>query len=321
MISVLVVNRNKRDLLDECLCSIDAALATTPAEVIVIDNASSDGSAAIVRERCPRAQLVELPENQGFAPAIVRGTILARGDWLALVNNDAQLEPDSLALMLAAGESDPRVGIVTLQVRFASAPDRINTAGLEIDKLGITYDRLAGRPVREGGGAGPIEVFGASACVALYRLDMLRKIGGFDPEFFAYAEDADVSWRARMAGWRCLYEPRAIAYHHGSATLGEGSARKYELVGRNRVRLIAKNATTGQLLRWGWAMALYDLSYVLFVALTERTFAPGRGRIAGLRQWRSARTAGRSGRRPVQLAGAAGWLHALRMRSAYRAAS
>lgn len=320
MISVLVVNYCKRDLLHECLNSVEDALALVPGagELIVIDNGSQDGSAELVSTCHPTARLVELAENQGFAPAVVRGTELARGDWLALVNNDARIEPNVLALLLAAGELDPTVGIVTGQVRFADDPGTINTAGLEIDNLGISYDRLAGCSLAEASGDEPTEVWGASGCVAMYRLGMLRAIGGFDETFFAYMEDADVAWRAHMAGWRCLYEPRAVAVHHGSVTLGEASRRKYELVGRNRVRLIAKNATAGQLLRWGWAMVLYDVAYVIFVALSDRTLAPVYGRLRGVRDWRRYRAEGAATRRSVKLAGSRGWRSALRMRRAYR---
>lgn len=320
MISVLVVNYRKRELLHECLESVQAALAMVqrPGELIVIDNGSDDGSADLVSASHPTARLVESVENEGFAPAVVRGTELARGEWLALVNNDARIEPDVLMLLLAAGQSDPAVGIVTAQVRFADHPETINTTGLEIDNLAISYDRLAGCSVEAASGERAIEVFGASACVAMYRISMLRAIGGFDPSFFAYMEDADVAWRARMAGWRCLYEPRAVAFHHGSATLGEASRRKYELVGRNRVRLIAKNATRSHLLRWGWAMVLYDLAYVIFVALTDHTFAPVYGRLHGIRDWPRYRASGAAGRRPIKLAGSRGWFSALRMRAAYR---
>jgi GT2 family glycosyltransferase len=318
MLSIAIVNRDKRDLLEECLRSVELAAqrAGCESELIVIDNGSRDGSAAMVADRHRGARLVELGENEGFAPAVARATELAQGHWLVLVNNDALLDPECLALLWQAGESDPSVGAVTCQVRFADRPEVINTAGLELDKLAVCYDRLAGQPASDGGA--PTEIFGASGCVAAYRLSMLRAIGGFDPAFFAYLEDADVAWRARMAGWRCLYEPRAVALHHGSATLGEGSALKYELVGRNRIRLIAKNATLGHLLRWGWAMALYDLAYITFVALSDRTLAPARGRLRGIREFRSARRAGLATRRPIELSGTAGWLGALRMRAAYR---
>jgi GT2 family glycosyltransferase len=147
---------------------------------------------------------------------------------------------------------------------------------------------------------------------------MLDAIGGFDASFFAFGEDADVAWRARMAGWTCLYVPTSVAYHHGSATAGEASPAKYFLVGRNRMRMLAKNATAGQLARWAVAMALYDVAYVGFVAATDRTLAPLRGRMAGLRHWRRYRRAGAAGRRPVTLAAPTGPLGTWRQRAAYR---
>jgi GT2 family glycosyltransferase len=154
--------------------------------------------------------------------------------------------------------------------------------------------------------------------VALYRRAMLDAVGGFDPSFFAFGEDADVAWRARMAGWTCLYVPEAVAYHHGSATAGEASPAKYFLVGRNRARLLAKNASTGQLLRWGWAIVLYDLAYVAFAAAADRTAAPLRGRLTGLREWRRYRRAGAPTRRAVPLAPPTGPLGTWRQRAAYR---
>jgi len=322
-LTVLVINYRKPTLLDECLASIEVAFesVTGATELIVIDNGSHDHSAAMVLAKYPAATLVELADNEGFAAAVVRGTALARGEWLVLVNNDARLEPDALALIIAAGASDRHVGSVTPQVRFADRPDTVNVAGIEIDNLGIGYELLAGHPVEDAAGAGAAEIFGASGCVAAYRMSMLAEIGGFDGSFFAYLEDVDVAWRARIAGWRSLYEPRAVAYHHGSATLGQGSSRKYELVGRNRVRLIAKNATIGQLVRWGWAMLVYDIAYVSLVAGTERTLAPLRGRVQGLREWRRYRSAGAAHRGPARLAGLRGARAAWQMRAAYRPVS
>ncbi len=112
--------------------------------------------------------------------------------------------------------------------------------------------------------------------------------------------------------------PASVAYHHGSATAGEASPGKYFLVGRNRMRLLAKNATGGQLACWGWAMALYDVAYIGFVALTDRTLSPLRGRAAGLREWRAYRVAGATTRGRAPLALPTGPLGAWRQRKAYR---
>ena len=312
LVSAIVVTQRGGPLLEACLHALRAALAEVDGELLVVDN-SVRGVAA------ESARVLRQGRNTGFAGGVAAGLAAAAGEWVLLVNDDAELEPDALRALLDAGRDDPRAGAVTAQVRFHARRDVVNTAGLVIDRLGIAYDRLAGAPARDGGAVE--EVFGASACVALYRRAMLDAIGGFDASFFAFGEDADVAWRARMAGWTCLYVPGAVAYHHGSATAGEASPAKYFLVGRNRMRLLARNATAGQLARWGWAMALYDLAYVLFAATTDRTLAPLRGRVAGLREWRHYRRGGAAGRRAVALAAPTGPLGAWRQRSAYRRAA
>ncbi len=291
-VSAIVVSHRRRALLSECLDSLRRGLdeLDEPCELVVVDNASDDGSVELVRERHPCAELVTLAENVGFAAGVNAGLARSRGEWALLVNNDATLAPGAPALLLAAGRSSPDVGSVAAQMRFADRPDVINSAGIEIDRLGIAYDRLLGEPAGAGEG-GPIEVFGASAGAALYRRAMLERIGGFDSSFFVFLEDADVAWRARMAGWRCLYEPGAVAYHHHSATARHASAFKHFHVGRNRVLLVAKNATGRQLARYGPAMIAYDCAYVAFAAVADRSLAPLRGRLRGLREWRSHRRA------------------------------
>ena len=129
------------------------------------------------------------------------------------------------------------------------------------------------------------EVFGASAGAALYRRAMLEQVGGFDASFFMYLEDVDLAWRARAHGWRCLHVPDAVVLHEHSRSSGHRSDFKYYLVGRNRVRLLA-DATTGRLLRYAPLMLLYDLAYVAYALAVDRSTAPLRGRVGGLREWR-----------------------------------
>src|SRR5262249_31708414 len=157
------------------------------------------------------------------------------------------VEPSALSELLAAAEARPDVGSVAAQVRFAGDLGTINSAGIEIDELGVARERMLGERIAD---VDPdvVEVFGASATLALYRQAMLESVGGFDVSFFAYLEDADLAWRARMAGWTCVLAPYAIGIHRHSATLGHGSNAKYRHVGRNRVRMLAKNAAGRQLL-------------------------------------------------------------------------
>lgn len=316
LVSVVIVAFRQREALAECLrsCFNAAGALRGTIEMIVVDNG---GLASVVREGWPDAQVLEPGRNLGFAGAVQRALGVARGDWVALVNDDARIEPDALARLLAAGEHDDRIGSVAAQVRFHSDPQVVNSAGIDVDGLGVATERLAGRPVDEA--EHPAEVFGASACVALYRTAMLREVGGFEERFFAYLEDVDLAWRARAAGWTAVYEPRAIAYHRGSASSGEGTRIKYFLVGRNRVRLLARNATTTRLVRSLPGILLYDLAYVASAAVRDRTLAPLQGRIAGLREWHALRAETADRRRAVKLSSPRqGWLAALRQHRAYR---
>ena len=312
LISAIVVDHRGGALLDRCLADLRAGLERVAGdgELIVVDNGG--GLAPI-----EGARLVSLPRNAGFAGGVAAGLAAAGGEWIALVNNDAFVAPDCLERLLAAARGAPSVGSVAPQIRFDGRRDVVNSAGLEVDVLGIGSDRLAGHAASDPAVAAPTDVFGATACVAVYRRAMLDAVGGFDASFFAYQEDADLAWRARSAGWRCRYEPRALAWHQGSATSGEASEFKYRLVGRNRVRMLAKNATRRQLLGHAAGILAYDLAYVAFVALTDRTVAPLQGRLAGLREWRRYRSAGAATRGPVTLA-RGGWRAALRQRAAYR---
>ncbi len=315
--SAIVVNYRREALLGECLTSLRAALRASGEtyRLVVVDNGSGDDSSAIVLAEHPDAELLELSENRGFAAAANEGIRRFPGHWILLLNNDATIEPDAVSHMLVAGRSSDDVGSVATQMRFAVEPPTINSAGLEVDRLGIGIDRLLGAPATTGE-THPTEVFGASAGAALYRRSMLEAIGGFDDSFFVYLEDLDVAWRARMRGWRCLYVPQAIVRHHHSATSRHGSSFKYFHVGLNRVRVLAKNAHTRQLRRYGPAIVAYEAAYVIYAAAADRTLAPLQGRLNGLRQWRAYRQAG-TPRRPVPLVRPHGVRAALRRRAAY----
>jgi GT2 family glycosyltransferase len=219
--------------------------------------------------------------------------------------------------MLEAGRSHPRVGSVAAQMRFADRPDVLNSAGLELDRLGIAADRLVGAKVEDQRVSEPYEVFGATGGAALFRREMLDQVGGFDESYFAFFEDADLAWRAHSHGWRSLYAPRAVVYHHHSATAQHGSPAKLYLVGRNRVRTLAKNATAGMLLVNGPWMLVYDAAYVAFASVTGRTLAPLRGRVRGLREWPRYRRSGSPHRRPLRLQRPLGFRRALQRHKRY----
>jgi GT2 family glycosyltransferase len=301
-VSAIVVNHRRPEMTAACLRALARALDATgePAELVVVDNGSGDDSVARVREAAPGALVVELAENVGFAAGACEGIRRVRGEWVLLVNNDVIVEPAAVAELLRVGRSAGDVGSVAAQMRFAGERETINSAGIGVDRLGIAFDRLLGAPA-SASEARPVEVFGACNGAALHRRRMLDEAGGIDPSFFFSLDDVDLAWRARMAGWRCLYAPAAVVHHRHGGTGAHASELKYFHVGLNRVRTLAKNADRGLLLRYGLAMAAYDLAYVVFAAVTDRTLAPLRGRLRGLREWRRYRRAG-AGRRPVELA-------------------
>jgi GT2 family glycosyltransferase len=316
-VDAVIVTRDRAELLLAALRSVERAFETAKAsgEIVVVDNDSSDGSAERVARELPAVRWIQLDRNFGFATAVNHGIRAASGEWLLLLNNDATVDEHALRRALDRSIPDD-VGTIALQMRFADRPDIVNSAGIGVDVLGIAYDRFLGEPVA-GPASAPAEVFGGCAGAALYRRAMLDDIGGFDPGYFVYLEDVDVAWRAQMAGWRTLYVPEAVALHAHSTTAKHGSSFKYFHVGRSRIRLLARNADSRQLRRHGLQMLVYDLGYVAFVAARDRTLAPLRGRLSGLREWRSARAGTVESRRPVELDRRLGFAAALRRRRAW----
>jgi GT2 family glycosyltransferase len=314
-----VVNYRKPELTCACLVGLrdDLEQLGEPWEITLVDNGSGDESCDIVRTAVPEATVVALPENVGFGAGAAIGIQRSSGEWVALINNDVLVEPGALGEMLAAGQSSDRVGSVAAQMRFADDPGVINSAGIEVDRLGVPRDRLLGCPV-SAGGTEPVEVFGASGGAALHRRAMLDQVGGIDESYFFALDDVDLAWRARMAGWRCVYAPAAVVVHHHGATGAHASDLKYFHVGLNRVRTLAKNADARLLVRYGLAMAAYDLAYVGYAALADRTLAPLRGRLRGMSQWPAYRRAGALRRRPVDLQPVEGLRAALSRRRIWR---
>lgn len=316
-VSAIVVNYRQREKLRVCLASLAGSLARVgePTELLVVDNGSGDGSTEAALAAAPGATLVELPENLGFAGGVSEGIRRARGEWILLVNNDVEVEPAAVPALLAAARTGPAIGSVAAQLRFTGDRAAINSAGIAVDRLGIGYDRRLGE-AGDDPGTPAYEVFGTTGGAGLLRRAMLDDVGGFDESFFFAQEDADLAWRAQMRGWRCLYVPAAVMYHHHGSTARHGSDLKYFHVGLNRVRMLAKNADAAQLRRYGALILAYDLGYVLVAALTDRTLAPLRGRLQGIREWRRYRRRG-AARRPVELAPVRGVRAALGRRAVW----
>ncbi len=243
-LSVVVVNWNRRDLLRQCLRSLEGQQGVLPFDVVVVDNGSTDGSADMIAEEFSGnstfcLKLVRNKTNRGFCAANNQGFAASTSDLIALLNNDAEAEPQWLASLASAFEGRREIGMAASKILVHEDPRRIDKAGHLIYPDGQNRGRGSGE-LDTGQYDRVEEVLWPDGCAAMYRRAMLDEIGGFDEDFFAYADDAELGLRARIAGWKCLYVPQAIVRHHRGATLGLRSSRRLELIERNRVLLAAK---------------------------------------------------------------------------------
>jgi len=238
-VSIVVVNFNRCDLLQACLRSV-AAQTFTDFEVIVVDNGSTDSSMEFLRGReGPRFAVVGLPENRGFAGGCNAGIRVAKGRYIATLNNDAEADLRWLEELVPVMESNPEVGMCATKILLSGDRTRIDKVGHLMYFDGLNHGRGSGEQDC-GQYDTPCDVLFPDGAAALYRRSMLDEIGLFDELFFAYGDDADLGLRGRLAGWTCLYVPTAVVFHIHSATAGEFSALKAFLIERNRLFVAVK---------------------------------------------------------------------------------
>jgi len=276
LVSVVIPNWNGENFLPLCLDSLGRQ--TYPyLEVIVADNGSTDGSLALLARDYPDVKVVALAENRGYAGGVNAGFRVAAGQILVAFNNDAEADRHWIEELVAALDRHPEAGMATSRVRLFDRRDHLHTAG--------DYYRLDGIPGNRGvwqpDGPDYDEerwVFGAAGVAAAYRRAMLDEIGLLDESFVSYLEDIDLSWRAQLAGYRCIYAPRAIVYQMVSATGGGATASFF--VGRNTIFVIVKDYPT-LLLRRYWPSVLRAQCRIAWEALRAWRGAAARARLRG----------------------------------------
>jgi GT2 family glycosyltransferase len=242
-VSVIIVTFNGKRHLGPCLDSVaNQSLPRTALEILVVDNASADGSDEFARAVCPQATVLRLPANLGFAGGCNAGIRATRGEFIALLNDDAVAHPKWLEQMLRAAKASAQIGGVAGKIRFLHEPEVLNSAGLNLSWNGYGEDRGFREPDR-GQYDAPAEVFGACGASVLLRRAMLDDIGLLDESLFMYYEDLDLAWRARLRGWRFIYEPTAWVSHIHCATSGERTPFFCFHDERNRVLVNVKNNT------------------------------------------------------------------------------
>ena len=226
-------------------------------DVTVVDNGSTDGSVEYLRERWPEVRVVELPENSGFSTAINRGLAASGGRYVALLNNDVELSPDWLELLVAELERDPRVGFVTGKIMRHDDRDVIEQAGQDFFTCGHFEPR--GLDQRD---AGQYDERGrttiVTAAAALYRREALARAGNFDEDYFLYCEDGDACLRILLSGYSGLYVPEPRAFHVRGGTIGAQSELPRFYLVRNALITLLKDLPAPLLVRSLAKIALYQ---------------------------------------------------------------
>lgn len=270
LVSVTVVTYNSGRFIKRCLESVlEQKYANL--EVVVIDNASTDGTVDILEQFADRCRLYYNDENVGFAAAQNQAIALARGGWVLTLNPDVLLMADFIQELVEAGQVDPKAGsvcgkLLTISPSF-DLPDKqlVDSTGIYFTPMLRHLDR-GSQEVDNGHYLKFEYVFGATAAAALYRRQMIDDIAidneFFDPDFFVYREDADVAWRAQLMGWRCIYTPMARGYHVRAVLPGNRSALPPVInmhSVKNRFLMRIKNMTPDLYRRNWWSITSRDL--------------------------------------------------------------
>lgn len=267
-LTAVVLTYDRRDLLDVILPSVERQ-TLRDMRVLVVDNGSGDGSADYVRRRWPAFELLELPQNIGVAAALNRGVEAVSSEYVALLNNDLELEPDYLELLVRALDRHPEAASATGKMLSFFDRARLDAAGDLFMWSGIATHRGVGE-LDTGQYDRPEEVFAPCAGAAVFRRRCFDVVGTFDADFFAYLEDADWGLRAQLAGFTARYEPTAVCYHMGAATTSTQKSRYNALLRRNQVWLILKDYPASALVRHASKVVVHQAAWLVTAAREGR---------------------------------------------------
>ena len=267
-VSTIIVNWNGEKYLPKCIDALRNQ-KTIPNPILLVDNASRDCSIEIVQSGYPEVQIIQLDENLGFATGNNLALKMVSTEFVALLNNDAIPHPLWLAELLKALKKHPEAGFVASKMLYHDKPDAIDRAGDVYTRAGTGLLRGRGQPSTS---YDRLEfVFGACAGAALYRTEMLTALGFFDEDFFILYEDVDLSFRAQLRGYKCIYVPDAIVYHVGSSSIGKDTRTSVYYSHRNLEWVYIKNMPARLIKRTIVLHVIYDLAAFLFF------IAKGRG--------------------------------------------
>lgn len=267
LVTVVIPNYNGIKYLHNCLVSLKKQTYQN-LKIIVVDNASTDGSADTIKSEFPDVVLLKRSDNGGFSVAVNEGfkeSISLGAKYSILLNNDTTVKEDFAERLVACMEEEKRCFSAQAKLVSMSEPDKMDDGGNFYALTGWAYARGKGKSADKYNRR--IKVFSACAGAAIYRLEALEEVGFFDEEHFAYLEDVDIGYRARIYGWQNFYEPSAVVYHAGSGTSGSRyNEFKIRLAARNSVYLIYKNQP---LLQWighfPWLLTGFIIKQLFFI--------------------------------------------------------
>lgn len=239
VVSIVIPNYNGAEHLSVCLDSIKQQ-SFTDYEVIVVDNGSTDESTALLNARGREVSVYRFSENRGFAAAVNHGIHNSRGEFIALVNNDIELDSRWLEHLIDAIKSDSQLGSVACKMLNFFERAVIDAAGDVLTRAGNIIGRGSGE-IDHGQFDEKQYVFGVCAGAGIYRREVFERVGLYDEDFFAWFEDADHSFRSQITGYKCMYIPAAVCYHKRGATAKQLSAFAVRLHARNHLYYLIKN--------------------------------------------------------------------------------
>ena len=242
LVSIVIPNWNGKKYLKDCLTSLQSQTHNN-LEIIVVDNASKDDSVEYLQKNFPDTKIIQHSSNLGFGAANNTGISAAQGEYIMMLNNDTRLEPNCIEELIRSIERNKKYGACASKILLENEDNLLDVAGIAVCLDGLSIGR--GRLESSDKFNDEEEVFFASDCACLYKKEMLEDIGltneVYDADFFAYADETDMGWRAQLAGWKCIYNPKAVVYHLHSASSGSYSSFKAFLVERNRIWVAVKS--------------------------------------------------------------------------------
>lgn len=262
-VSVVVPNYNGIAFVERCF---KALIKDAPkAELLLVDNGSTDGSRELTARRFPQVRIIALKENYGFCRAANEGMKAASSPYVILLNNDTEVLPGFTKALVSALQLEPRAFSAGAKMIQLHHPEKIDDAGNFYCALGWAFARGKDKSVEYY--EEPDEIFAACGGAVIYRKAVLERIGYLDESHFAYLEDIDLGWRAKTAGWKNIYAPEAKVLHVGSGTSGSRyNEFKVSLSSRNSIYLAYKNMPALQLfINLPFLLAGFGIKYLFFV--------------------------------------------------------